>query len=306
MSTSIVVVNYRTGEVLFTALASLLDQQGVARIVVVDNDNAPSVTDRLQRLVTGHPKFELLSGHGNIGFARACNLGARLIDSEFIMFLNPDCIMAPETIETLCVEARRLTEPFILTPRLINPDGTDQRGARRDVLTPWLALVEWLRLYKLAPNHPYFRRFNQHDAPLPTTTEKINVISGACMFMRRSTFDDLGGFDPLYFLHVEDIDLCVRLLRRGGSAYFCPAVSLVHYGQSSQVSKTFVEWHKSRSFRRYFRKNFVDLYPTGFITLVNFMVTLRFLAMLPILMASDILSKGRSSPKFRQRYRTSS
>ena len=109
----------------------------------------------------------------------------------------------------------------------------------------------------------------------------MEVTSGAAMLLERSLFEELGGFDQRYFLHVEDIDLCVSLLKRGGSPYVAPAVRVVHYAGSSKSRPLFVEWHKARGFRRYFRKQFSTVYPPGFVSLLNLFVWIRFLLWAP-------------------------
>ena len=278
---SAVVVSYHTGEILFGALDALLGQPDLARVVLVDNGNPEHVKAQLKERAASESRLTLLQDHGNIGFASGCNIGAANTDTEFVLFLNPDCVLAPGAVAALRDEAAALPALSLVTPRLVNPDGSDQRGARREVLTPWRALVETLRLDRLAPDHPYFVRFNQHESALPSDTAPIKVGSGACMLMRRSTFDALGGFDERYFLHVEDIDLCVRLLRAGGSPYFCPHIRAVHHQGSSHVPPVVVEWHKSRSFRLYFRKNFAGYYPPGFVRVVNAFVLFRLALLIP-------------------------
>jgi len=193
--------------------------------------------------------------------------------------------------------ASKLPDPFILSPPLVNPDGTEQRGSRRDVLTPWRAIVEWTRLYRLAPNLPYFRRFNQHASQPPVQPSPINVVSGAVMLMKRDTFVRLQGFDEHYFLHVEDIDICVRLLRSQGSAWICPQVRLVHHGSSSRVSPIFVEWHKMRGFTYYIRKHFSDAYPAPFVWLVRLAVRLRFVVQLPLLLVHHVVYLRKRRPR---------
>jgi GT2 family glycosyltransferase len=287
VSVTAVVVTYRTGPVLREALERLLGEPELARLVIVNNGNPPTVTRALADLAATDPRVRLVTGHGNIGFARASNLGASLAETNHLLFVNPDGLIDPGALARLVDAGAGLREPWIIGPRLANPDGTEQRGGRRDVLTPWRALVEWLHLYRLAPNHPYFRTFNRHDTPAPDTITPVQVVSGAAMFMPRRTFARLGGFDNAFFLHVEDIDLCVRLLNRGGTAWFCPDVTVYHHASSSDVSATFIEWHKARGFARYFAKHFDGAYPPGFLSVVISAVFARFIVQLPLLAVRD-------------------
>jgi len=172
--------------------------------------------------------------------------------------------------------ASTLTGKWILSPRLMNPDHTEQRGARREILTPWMAFIEGTKLYKISPNHPYFKRFCNHDQTCPEKIVEIPVTSGACMMMPRSSYILISGMDESYFLHVEDIDFCLRFRQAGGRIYFSPNVSIVHALGTSQTSKIRVEWHKLIGLRHYFRSHFRGLYPPGFIGLVNCLITFRF------------------------------
>ncbi|MBU3951293.1 MAG: glycosyltransferase family 2 protein [Proteobacteria bacterium] len=273
---SIVIVSYHTGPVLFESISSVLAQEETGQLILVNNGNPNSVVDALQGKFGSDKRFELISGHGNIGFSKACNLAAKKVASEFVFFLNPDCIIPDKGIAKLFQAAESCEGDYLLAPRLVNSDGTDQQGARREILTPWIAFVEGVKLYKIIPGHPYFRRFDHHDQPLPTKVTEIPVTSGACMFLKTAFYRSLGGMDEGYFLHVEDIDFCLRLRKAGGKIYFCPDVTFVHTLGTSDASRLFVEFHKLNGFRRYFQLHFSKVYPPGFVGLVNCLLMIRF------------------------------
>jgi hypothetical protein len=163
----------------------------------------------------------------------------------------------------------------VVGPRLLDSDGSEQAGGRRRVLTPWLALVEALGLYRF----PGVTRFNLHREPLPERTLAVPVISGACMLLPRDDYWRLGGMDEAFFLHVEDIDFCVRVGRSGGTVYFCPGVAVAHAKGTSAAPALAVEWHKTRGFFRYFRKHFGGRSTPGLVALVNGAILLRYLAL---------------------------
>ena len=255
---SVVMVSYRTGPVLAAAIESVLarDQEGMAELILIDNGNPPEVVTALARRAEEEPRFKLVSGHGNVGFARGCNLGAERARGRYLLLLNPDCRLGSGAIPALLAEAAALGEDWMLGCRVLDPDGSDQRGSRRALLTPHTALVETFRLDRLAPRLFHRHRLNQHDRPLPEATARVAAVSGACMMLPAATFRAVGGMDEGYFLHVDDLDLCLRLYRAAIPVYFAPHVEVVHHAGSSRASPIRVEWHKTCGFLRYFHTHF--------------------------------------------------
>ena len=255
---SVVMVSYWTGEVLWEAIEAVLspDQEGMTELILVDNGNSPAVAAELARRAEREPRLVLVTGHGNVGFARGCNLGASRARGRHLLLLNPDCRLAPGAIPALRSEGAALGDDWMLGCRVRNPDGSDQRGARRELLTPRTALVEAFRLDRLSPRHARRHRLNHHEAPLPAGTVRVPAISGACMMLPAATFRSVGGMDEGYFLHVDDLDLCRRLHLAGIPVYFTPRAEATHHVGSSRASPLRIEWHKSRGFLRYFRLHY--------------------------------------------------
>ncbi|WP_183815186.1 glycosyltransferase [Parvularcula dongshanensis] len=268
---SVVVVSYFTGPLLWRCLAAALAQPEVRDVVVVDNGNWDRTRDDLALMAEADDRVHVVTGQGNVGFAAGCNLGVAAASGEVIFILNPDAILAPGAVATLLREGRRYggRGAWLIGGRLLNPDGTVQAGARRGALTPWTALVEMTRLYRVAPRHPYFRRFNQHGEPEPDGTVPMPVISGACMMMPRETYEAVGGMDEAYFLHVEDVDFCVRVGAAGGKVLYTPKAEVTHYKSSSRANRFRIEQLKAHSLHLYFRRHFSGVYPPGFLTLVS-------------------------------------
>ena len=295
---SVVVVSYFTGPLLWRCLAATLAQPGIAELIVVDNGNWDRAREELAALAAREPRLRVLTGHGNVGFARACNLGVAASTSPHVLILNPDATPAPGAVATLIEEgARAAPDGFWLAGgRLLNPDGTEQAGARRRTLTPWRAMVEMARLDRLAPRHPYFRRFNAHDEPCSGRTTLMPTVSGAFFAMPRAAWDAVGGMDEGFFLHVEDVDLCLRVGEAGGAVLYVPAAEVVHGKSSSRSNRIRVERWKAQSLTRYFRRHFRSVYPPGFVGLVCGLVWAVFglrAASLTARRAGGILGLGR-------------
>lgn len=255
---SVVMVVYMTGQALEQSVACVLDDPLVDEFVIVDNGSTTADAARLHSLAERDERVTLLSGHGNIGFARGANLGARTARSEVLVFLNPDAFLQPGCIAELVREIEPRPVPCIVGGRVLNADRSEQRGARRGDITPMSALVS---LSRLANRVPALRNYEVHwesDAP-PEQPALVPTISGACFCMRREDFDAVDGFDEGYFLHVEDVDLCWRVRQQGGSVLFHPRAEVIHLGRTSQTSPLRVEFHKGVGLARYFRKRAVKV-----------------------------------------------
>ncbi len=271
--TSVIFVSFHTGDVLFRAIESVLRQSSNIELILVDNGNPESVLIKLKTISETDGRLKIMTGHGNVGFSRGNNLGVSASQGEYILILNPDSVLEDETIHKLLKHSSTLPHPFMIGARILNEDGSDQRGCRRELLTPLAAFIEALHLHRFFPRH----RLNKHETPIPNIIENVPAISGAFMFLSRVDFDLIGGFDEGYFLHVEDLDLCFRFRKAGGNIYFAPDVAITHIGGTSEASSDFIERHKTKGFIRYFHKNFADSYPRLFLWGLDTAIWMRYL-----------------------------
>jgi len=246
---SVIMVSYMTGPALMEAITAVLADRDIHELIVVDNGNTESARARLSELTAKRNRVRFLQGHGNIGFARACNYGARLATGHYFLFLNPDAIIAKNAARQLANAGDCLVEPWITGGLLRDDKGNEQRGGRRRALTPLSALVGFLPFLEIIPG---FRSIHRETDPLPTHPVQIDTISGACLMIDRPSFDRMGGFDERYFLHVEDIEICRRARQMGGEVGFVPGATIMHYGSTSNVPTIWVEKEKLKGFLRYF------------------------------------------------------
>ena len=276
-NTSVIVVTYHTGPALWTAIDSILAQQNLAELVVVNNGNPAEVLQRLEVLARDNPRVVLLNGHGNVGFARGCNLGVTRASGDYILLLNPDSVLPPLALLNATQALNDFPGAMMAGCHLVNFDGTAQRGSRRELLTPQNALAETLMLYKFFPGKAEFSRFNQHEAPPLEQVTEVPAISGAFMFIRKADYTRIGGMDEGYFLHVEDMDFCMKVARAGGKTIFIPQITVVHFCSTSDVSSYFVEWNKAAGFKRYFLKYFSQSTSSVVLACLLMCIYVRFL-----------------------------
>lgn len=248
---SVIMVSYMTGPALLEAINAVMADKDIFELILVDNGNSLDARKRLSDVVAKHNRIRLLQGHGNIGFAHACNYGANLARGEYFLFLNPDALIAEGAARIMANCGKTLTTPWITGAMLRDVNGQEQRGGRRGALTPLSALVSFTPLHRL----PFFNSIHKETEALPEQAQAYPTVSGACLMMDRSSFEALEGFDEDFFLHVEDIDVCHRAREQGGDVYFVPKATVMHYGSTSQVRLQKIEWEKLKGFTRYFTKH---------------------------------------------------
>lgn len=259
---SALIVSYHTGPTLNVCLAALLACSQLGEIILVDNGNPTNIRADLRNWADREPRLKYYPQSENLGFGGATNLAAYFAHGDDWLIINPDAVVEPDTLERLLEAGARLTSPFILGGILVDPLGREQRGARRRVPTLARIIMTMTGLERLESGCSWLQGVN---LPLPRHNDaspkmdaqnshamKMEVVSGALFATNRATFQRLGGFDPRYFLHVEDIDLCARVNEAGGQTWLCPAARAMHIRSSSRASKLWVERQKVTGFALYF------------------------------------------------------
>lgn len=251
---SAVIVNYNAGALIETCVATALTQ--VAEVVVVDNASRDTSMRALRTRWGADARVILVENDANLGFSAGCNRGWAVASQPYVLFLNPDGRLEPGAAQALLAALQSEAGAGMAGGDLRNPDGSPQRGSRRELPTLWSAFVSSFGLTRLARRWPrWFADFNRETAPLPSHTCEVQAISGACMLLRRDTMAALGGWDEGYFLHCEDLDLCMRVRQAGLRVLFVPQARIVHQqGHSSGSRPYFVEWHKHKGMLRFYRK----------------------------------------------------
>lgn len=273
---SVIVVNYNAGGYLADAVASINASPVPHEIIIIDNDSSDDSLSRLSP-ETG-TRLRILRLGENRGFANACNEGIRLAEGEFLALVNPDCRVYPGALAALKAMLEKDPSAGMVGPRVVNPDGSEQRGARRDIPNPWRIFCTTLGLHRLMPEHPRFRDFNRNADPLPEKATAVQAISGACMMVRRDALASVGLLDGDYFMHFEDLDWCLRFTAAGWRVVFVPNAVVEHtQGVCSRRVPYRVAYAKHRSLVRFLRKHFTRYYPSSFMTLVTGIVMIRFI-----------------------------
>lgn len=276
----VAMVSYRTGPVLFRAIDAVLSDSAIERLVLVDNGNTPEDSAALAKRAAGEPRLTVIHGQGNVGFATACNIAVRHLGSDYVLILNPDCVLDKGAAGKFRDELRRRELPALLGAVMVDEAGKVQRATRRNLPTLQNLLGEGLQLWRFGwPRIEITGDMPREAAPVP-------AISGAAMFLTRENYWALGGLDSAFFLHVEDLDFCARFQAAEGEVCLLPDIHIRHARSSSRANPLTVEWHKTQGFRRYFRKRRLPLWQRP---LMEIAIFARFALLAMLSLAPDRL-----------------
>jgi len=210
------------------------------------------------------------------------------------LILNPDCIVGPDTLERLLDFMDATPDAGMAGCVIRNPDGSEQRSARRRILDPWIGLIRFLHLERFFPQLTRNKRLDLINDPIPEGPVPVEAISGAFMLVRRTAFEAVGPLDEGYFLHCEDLDWFVRFRHAGWKLYLVPDVEVVHHqGSCSSGRPVVVEWYKHKGMVRFFRKFQLRDYPLPFGVLVIIDIWAHFGLFLGVYGLRRLTGQGR-------------
>jgi GT2 family glycosyltransferase/nucleoside-diphosphate-sugar epimerase len=267
MLVSVIIVSHNSSALLIECVQAVLASTVPVQVIVSDNDSTDASVEPLEDLVRVEPRLQVLRNGKNLGFARGNDVALARARGDYVLFLNPDCLVAPDTVAQL-VKALVADAGAGMAGCLIrNPDGSEEPSDRRRLPTPGGLLRQMLGLER-PPREP-----------LPAAPVRVPAISGALMLVRRAALVQVGSFDTGYFMHWEDLDLCRRFGDAGWSILFVPGVAVLHFkGRSSRRRPLRVEWHKHAGLIRYFRRFHFSGFSLPLLAPVASAVVLRFLA----------------------------
>ena len=232
MDLSIIIVSWNTVDLLAQCLASIYAYPPSCLFEVLVVDNA-STDASLQMVREQFPQVELIENKINVGFAGANNQAIRQCSGRYLLLLNPDTEVKPQTFDVLVCFMETQAQVGAVGARTLNSDGTLQTSCYP---APTL-LREFWRLFHLDVLWAY-GSYDMANWCLDHSRE-VDVLLGACLLLRRTALDGVGLLDENYFIYSEEVDLCYRLQKGGWHLYWIPQAQVVHYGgQSTQQVAT--------------------------------------------------------------------
>jgi N-acetylglucosaminyl-diphospho-decaprenol L-rhamnosyltransferase len=241
-SLAVIAVTFSPGD----SLTAFLDSLAAAthhsvEVVLADNG---SEDGSVQAAAAARPQVRVLPTGGNLGYGRAANLGVRETTTEFVVVANPDIVWEPGSLDELLAATRRWPRAASFGPLIHTPEGAIYPSARS---LPSLgrgvghALFGWWW-----PSNPWTAAYRvEREAPRERTA---GWLSGSCLLLRRDAFDEVGGFDPGYFMYFEDLDLGDRFGQAGWQNVYVPSAAVCHTGghaTSRDAARMALEHHRS-------------------------------------------------------------
>ncbi len=233
MQLSVIIVNYNVKyfleQCLYSARKATKDIS--AEIIVVDNNSTDSSRDYLTSVF---PEVVFIWNRENVGFARANNLAMKRSTGKYILFLNPDTILAEDTL-TKCIHCME-QNPAIgaLGVRMVDGSGMYLKESKRSYPSPMTSLYKLLGLAKLFPHSCVFAKYHLGNLNEYENNE-VDVLAGAFMMAPREVLNRIDGFDESFFMYGEDIDISYRIQQAGCINYYFSETTIIHFkGESTQ------------------------------------------------------------------------
>lgn len=216
---SIIIVNYNTRDLLNACLNSVYKSSGdiTYEVIVADNNSSDGT---IEMLSNEFKEIQLIINRKNLGFAKACNQGIRASKGQYIILLNSDTEIFPDTLFNLksyLFNEKNDPKTGIIGCKIMNPDGSLQYSTGN---FPTLCSTIF-DMFK-----PYHKR--KYCLTDYNTLHEVDWVTGAFMVIDRNVINDVGFFDESYFMYYEEVDLCLQAKKRGWKVFYYPFTSIVH------------------------------------------------------------------------------
>lgn len=232
---SILIVSYNTRAMTAAALASVAAESRLATSEIVAVDNASE--DGSAEMLAAHPARPIaIALPRNVGFAAANNLAARSARGKYLLLLNPDTVVHDGAIDTLMAFAHANPAARIWGGRTVFADGSLNPSSCWSRMTPWNLFCRATGLTAIFPKSELFNGEAFGGWPRDTV-RNVDIVSGCFLLIERTLWEELGGFDPDFFMYGEEADLCLRARSFGARPMVTPDATILHYGGASERTR---------------------------------------------------------------------
>ncbi|GAS84712.1 glycosyltransferase family 2 protein [Paenibacillus amylolyticus] len=259
LDVSIIIVNFNTRQLTLDCLASMYASQTSYKyeVIVIDNASHDGSVEAIREV---YPDVQLIANQNNTGFAVANNQGMELAKGRYILLLNSDTVVQPDTLHTMIYFMDRHPEMGASGCKVILPDGSLDKACKRGFPTPSASFYYAFGISRLFPDRPKFNQY-QLGHLSPDDEYPVDCLVGAFMLVRRETIDQVGGLDETFFMYGEDIDWCYRIKEAGWGIFYYPRTYIVHYkGGSARRKPLKITYEFHRAMWVFHRKHYAKKY----------------------------------------------
>jgi GT2 family glycosyltransferase len=233
MQLSVIIVNYNVKYFLEQCLHSVQKacRQIESEIIVADNNSTDGSRAYLEN---NFHDVKFIWNSDNIGFAKANNLALEKAEGEFILFLNPDTLLAEDCIEKCMQFFKTHEKTGALGIHMVDGSGNFLKESKRAFPSPLTSLFKLSGLARIFPRSKIFARYHLGHLPEKENHE-VDVLAGAFMMMPKKVLAEIGNFDECFFMYGEDVDLSYRVQEAGYKNYYFAESSIIHFkGESTK------------------------------------------------------------------------
>ncbi|CAH8248965.1 glycosyltransferase family 2 protein [Paenibacillus melissococcoides] len=257
---SIIIVNYNTKQLTLNCIESVYRSVTDFQYEVILIDNA-SRDDSVQVFRQQCPQVELIANEQNLGFSKANNQGMQIAKGRYVLLLNSDTVIQPDTLDVMIRFMDEHPEVGASGCKVVLPDGSLDKACRRGFPTPAATFFYVSRLSKLFPKNPRINAYHREDLN-PDEAYPIDCLIGAFMMVRREAIDQVGMLDEQFFMYGEDVDWCYRIKQAGWVNYYYPKTQIIHYKRASSRNKPYkITYEFHRAIYVLYNKHFKKKYP---------------------------------------------
>ena len=263
MKVSIIILNYNVKHFTDACLQSVIKavkNDDNAEVILADNHSTDGSHDYFKER---YLNVKFIWFDKNHGFGKAYNKAVAQAKGDYLLFLNPDTLVSDDLLNQFKKFAKKHDDFGIIGGKMLDGTGNFLPESKRGIPTPLVAFSKLTKLYKILN----FKPFNAYYATHLDENEsgKIPVLTGALMFIKKSVFESVGGFDEQFFMYGEDIDLSYRILQSGYQNYYLPAAKIIHFkGESSHKDANYYRHFLDTTFQ-FYRKHFRQFPPLEFL-----------------------------------------
>jgi N-acetylglucosaminyl-diphospho-decaprenol L-rhamnosyltransferase len=270
---AIIIVNYRTPQLLRDCLDSIYASEGdfTYAVCVIDNcsrDNSCSMVE------TEFPQVKLIASDINGGYPYANNLGLRAFGFQepgeppadngslprYVLLLNPDTRLPPTALNEMRAYLDTHLDTGIAGPRLVQQDGSLDKACRRSFPSPMVSFYHIIGLSRLFPQSKRFARYNMTYLD-PALSTEVDSVNGAFMMVRREAIQQVGLLDETIFMYADDLDWAFRIKQARWKVYYKADVQVLHYkGAASRHSRK-ARYEFYRAMVLFYRKHYAASTP---------------------------------------------